>query len=148
MKRTYVGIDPGTNGGIVLLTKTTIRLYRMPPTEKDVWEIVRRIPGRPTAVIEKSQAMPKQGVSSAFKYGQGYGFLRGCLIARGIPFSEVTPQRWMKGLGIRSRRKTESKTQWKNFLKGIVQQKYPQEKITLQTCDAVLIAEYCRQTVY
>lgn len=45
-------------------------------------------------VIEKSQAMPKQGVSSTFKVGVGYGIWLGLLVAIGIPYTEVRPHIW------------------------------------------------------
>jgi len=90
--------------------------------------------------------MPKQGVSSTFKFGRGYGFLRGCLVALGIPFEDVTPQTWMRALNVPPRRKNETKAQFKQRLRGVAQQLFPSEKITLATADALLIAEYCRRT--
>jgi len=89
--------------------------------------------------------MPKQGVASSFKFGMNYLFLRACLVSCEIPFAEVTPRTWMKALAIRTRRKTETTTQWKNHLKQIAQQLFPQQPVTLATCDALLIAEYCRR---
>jgi hypothetical protein len=62
-----------------------------------------------------------------------------------IPFVEVSPRSWMKAMGIRTRRKTETPTQWKNHLKQLAQQLFPHEQITLATADALLIAEYCRR---
>ncbi len=46
------------------------------------------------AIIERSQAMPKQGVSSTFKVGVGYGIWLGLLVAIGIPYTEVRPNIW------------------------------------------------------
>jgi Holliday junction resolvasome RuvABC endonuclease subunit len=97
------------------------------------------------AVIEHVHAMPKQGVSSTFKFGVGYGGLRMALIAASIPFEEVTPRTWQKALGVVVRKKTETKTQFKNRLKAKAQQLFPRESITLKTADALLIAEYCRR---
>ena len=87
--------------------------------------------------------MPKQGVSSSFKFGKGYGFLRGCLIAAGIPFEEVTPQAWQKALEIPKKSKSETKAQFKNRLKALAQQWFPDQLVTLKTADALLIATYC-----
>ena len=152
--RSFIGIDPGAGGGIVRLGPrgTVLDCIKMPTTEADVWEWFSKFDGiqlggeDAKAVIEKVHAMPKQGVSSTFKFGCGYGGLRMALIAAGIPFDQVTPQAWIKALAIPPKKKTESKTQWKNRLKAHAQQLFPQEKVTLATADALLIAEYCRRT--
>ena len=153
--RKYIGIDPGQSGGIAILrwsvtrkTPTIHRLLKMPATEHDIFEVFNtEAVGASTTSIEAVHAMPQQGVSSTFKFGHGYGFLRGCLISCGISFQEVQPRAWQKALGISSRKETESQTQFKNRLKGFAQQRFPSEHITLATCDALLIALYtCLQT--
>jgi crossover junction endodeoxyribonuclease RuvC len=83
--------------------------------------------------------MPKQGVSSTFKFGVNYGFLRGMLTAHKIPFEEVTPQKWQKAMGCLSKGN-------KNVTKAKAQQLFPNLKITHKVADALLIAEYCRRT--
>lgn len=47
-------------------------------------------------VLEKAQSMPRQGVASSFKYGTGYGELRGMLKALGFRYEEVRPTEWKK----------------------------------------------------
>jgi len=143
----YVGIDSGQSGGLVWLDPNgkVNGCNKMPATERDIWERFFTLPTSTVAVIEKVHAMPKQGVSSTFKFGRGYGGLRMALIAAGISFEEVTPRTWQKGLGIPPKKKTETGTQWKNRLKAMAQQLFPQEKVTLATADALLIATYCRR---
>lgn len=143
----FVGIDPGQTGGIVVITEGEVQqCTAMPGTEQDIMLVLDQYASSKTiAVIEKVHAMPKQGVSSSFKFGMNYGFLRGCLVSLGISFTEVTPRTWMKALGIRTRKKTESTSQWKNFLKQQAQQRYPGVSINRKTADAVLIATYCHQ---
>ena len=149
----FVGIDPGQSGGLVWLNGSgeVLHCTKMPATEADVWEWFDWVcrdgyHDKTRAVIEKVHAMPKQGVSSTFKFGVGYGGLRMALIAAGLPFDQVTPQAWIKALGIPKKKPTETGTQWKNRLKAQAQQLFPQEKVTLATADALLIAEYCRRT--
>jgi len=151
--RSFIGIDPGQSGGIAWLGNdgTVLDCIKMPATEADLWrwfdKDVRQGPkGLIHAAIEKVHAMPKQGVSSTFKFGMEYGGLRMALIAAGIPFDQVTPQAWIKALGIHSKKKTETGTQWKNRLRAQAQQLFPRETITLAKADALLIAEYCRRT--
>lgn len=147
----FIGIDPGQSGGVSIISDRGLLTQPIPKTEGDVWGLFKILSGPRTdgghsvAVIEKVNAQPNNAVRAAFKFGQNYGFLRACLIAAEIPFTEVTPRTWMKGLGIRTRKKTETKTQWKNYLKGLAQQWYPGIKFTHATADATLIARYCQQ---
>lgn len=83
--------------------------------------------------------------SSMFKFGEGYGALQAFLIATDISSEEVTPQKWQKAMGISTKKKSESKTEFKNRIKSRAQAIYPSLKITLATCDALLIATYWKR---
>ena len=48
--------------------------------------------------MEKVGAMPKQGVTSTFGFGEGYGMWKGILATLEMPWTEVTPQRWKKAM--------------------------------------------------
>jgi crossover junction endodeoxyribonuclease RuvC len=48
------------------------------------------------AVIEQVAAMPKQGVSSSFRFGMGCGLLRGVIQTLGIPLIQVPATRWKR----------------------------------------------------
>ena len=63
-------------------------------SEADIYEWMVEQPKPVMCYLEKVHAMPGQGVTSMFTFGQNYGFLRGLLIARGIPFEEVQPNPW------------------------------------------------------
>jgi crossover junction endodeoxyribonuclease RuvC len=54
------------------------------------------------AIIEKVGAMPRQGVSSTFRFGIGTGLLRGAILAREIPLHEVSPAKWKRHFGLDS----------------------------------------------
>lgn len=139
----YMGIDPGQAGGITVLSDTfdVIESVPMPATMQDLWELISKYRGDCVAWLEKVGAMPGQGVASTFKFGEGYGQLQMALTAAGIPFFDVTPQRWQKALGLLSR-KGESKTEHKNRMKGAAQQYFPGVKVTLKNADSILIAFY------
>lgn len=47
-------------------------------------------------VIEQVHAMPKQGVTSMFTFGEGYGKLLGVIECLGLPYIKVSPQTWKK----------------------------------------------------
>lgn len=145
---TWIGIDPGASGGIAMLYKDFAEVYPMPKTEADVRHLLFSIPPSTRAVIEAVHSFPGQGVASSFAFGRNYGLLRGILHGLGIPFDEVSPQRWQKALNIppRDKKKNESKTEFKNRLKAKAQQLYPQTKVNLATADALLIARYAQLT--
>lgn len=157
----YVGVDPGSSGGLaVLYSDGTYELDSMPSTDTDVLEwmvynAVRNVTDKGTrltrwhAVIEKVGGyMPgsKGNIGSAmFKFGVSYGSLKMALTAVGIPFDEVIPNVWQRGIGLSPRKKTETKAAFKNRLKARAQQLFPGVHVTLDTADAILIAEFCRR---
>lgn len=153
--KVYLGIDPGVSGGLALVSENgRSEAIPTPATERDIWEWFQwrgpngqTVAGADYAVIERVHAMPGNGVSGMFRFGQSYGFLRACLIAAGIPFEEVEARTWQKALGISPRKikAGESKTQFKNRLKNRAACLFPQITVTLATADALLIAEYCRR---
>ena len=77
---------------------------------------------------------------STFKFGRGYGFLRGAITALKYPLHDVSPQRWQRALGCLTSGN-------KNISKQMAQQLFPQLKITHSIADAVLITEYGRRTL-
>lgn len=142
----YIGIDPGKTGGMSVIKdgKLTIHAFKN-LSEHDIAKLFKKYWFDQTkVVIEKVHSMPKQGVKSTFTFGQGYGFLRGCLHSGGFPFQEVRPQVWMKYIGIPVV-KNEGKTDRKRRLKATAQQLYPSHNINQDVADSVLIAEYCRR---
>jgi len=152
---TYLGIDPGASGGLVALLPDGVVSTCTPKTEADLWRWTCRyglLANGETpacfAVIEQVNGYvggAGNPGSAMFKFGTSYGGLRMALVAAGIPFDQVTPGVWQKALGIPSRKRTESKGQWKNRLKAKAQQLFPHVAVTLATADALLIAEYCRR---
>lgn len=50
--------------------------------------------------LEHIGAMPGQGVTSMFHFGENFGYIRGLLEAFEIPYELVRPQKWKKEFGI------------------------------------------------
>ena len=145
----YIGIDPGASGGIAFIESSwsgdLAFAIKQPETDRDIWNYLsslRDAGGQKAecfAMLEKVHAMPKQGVSSTFTFGQNYGKLQMALIASGIPFEHVTPQKWQKALQCLTGGD-------KNVSKSKAQELFPHLRITHATADALLLAEYCRRT--
>ena len=139
-----IGIDPGKSGGIAWRNELYMRSEKMPATERDVVDVLRPL-SLQTPVhcfIEAVGAMPGQGVTSMFSFGQGYGFLRGCLHCLDIRFEKVTPQKWQREFGLLRTDKAETNTAKKNRHKAKAQQLFPGTNVTHAIADALLIAEY------
>lgn len=136
----YIGIDPGMSGAIAVLGDEKPEWVKCSETEHDIAAFLMDWnPREAFACIEKVHAMPRQGVSSTFKFGTSYGFLRGLLVASSIPFREVTPAKWQGDMNCRTKGD-------KNITKAAAQKLWPSLKITHANADALLIAEYCRRT--
>lgn len=137
-----IGLDPGAKGGIAVIdfNHLAVRVYKFDNlTEQEIYHILAgEACDRCTAFLEQVHGFP--GQAGQFAFGQSYGFLRGVLVALGIPFEDVTPHTWQRGVGM-SGLKGE-KTDRKNALKQKAQQLFPQAKINLSVSDAVLIAEH------
>ena len=147
----YIGIDPGATGALVALFKRSeaFATTPMPATMPEILDWFRRVATLDAhAVIERVGGYVR-GVdapgAAMFNFGKGYGALLMALCAAGVPHEEVTPNVWMRGLGISPRKKGEARKDWKSRLKAKAQQLFPREKVTLVTADALLIAEYCRR---
>jgi crossover junction endodeoxyribonuclease RuvC len=103
--RPILGVDPGITGGIAALYPDGRIMADDIPTvdgSVDVDALVRRIRERAPrlAVIEKAQAMPRQGVVSTFRYGTAFGALCAVTALCEIPTYLVSPRKWKSHFGL------------------------------------------------
>ena len=106
----YIGIDPGLHGAIAVLSSEgeLVEIIDAPVTNigtkgkvKNVYvesSIVSFFEKYKDAIvgIEKQQAMTKQGVTSTFQTGYGFGMYIGMISALHMPTHIITPQKWKK----------------------------------------------------
>lgn len=105
---TYMGIDPGKKGCMCLLAyweHEIVNIHFIPWNENmkniqiDFRHLINKEIEFPSlCILEKVHAMPKQGVTSSFTFGQGYGKWIAFLELQNIPFRMIPPQQWQKGL--------------------------------------------------
>jgi crossover junction endodeoxyribonuclease RuvC len=105
-----LGVDPGIHGGLAIVAVSDgaapqlvdaidIPVVGIGAKERvDVlaicaW-IARHAPQH--ALIERAQAMPKQGASSGFKYGRAVGAIEAIVVLCKIPLTIVEPSIWKK----------------------------------------------------
>lgn len=110
------GIDPGLKGGIALYYPTKLRAYRTPLVEVpyvkkgkkrtrndmdlDGCRDILSDSNITHVFLEKVSAMPGQGVTGMFRFGQNLGHWQGLLAGMNIPYTMVTPQAWKKQAGL------------------------------------------------
>lgn len=103
-----LGIDPGASGALAVIREGRVTdLLDMPVgkitvgrTTRDrispelLGEELRDLLPIDVAYIEEVAAMPKQGVSSVFTFGQAHGMVLGAVAALGVRVVRVRPQAW------------------------------------------------------
>lgn len=108
-----IGIDPGMTGGIAALDTESgdIDIIDMPVLPNTKGKLVLDYHGlhklltlthdsKITAYIEQVGSMPGQGVSSTFRFGEGYGALQMAVVAQGFPLIFITPAKWKAYFGL------------------------------------------------
>ena len=95
-------------------------------------------------IIEQVSAMPGQGVTSMFNFGQSFGVLKGICSAMQLPTYFVRPVKWKKYFGLINSEKDASRT------KAIEIFPYVSEKLSRKKdankADAILIASFFFET--
>jgi hypothetical protein len=150
-KRT-IAIDPGKSGGIAIkYPDKSISIQGMPKTETEVVAVLlehveqAKIDREEVVlVIEKVGGFVGKGQpgSSMFTFGRGAGVIIGAAIALRIPIVEITPQQWMKGLGLGTKGK-RTPAQWKRHLIDQAKKRHPTLlNVNANTADALLLLNY------
>ena len=145
--RVFIGIDPGINGGIAIIYNDAYTVQKCPNTIQEMADVLITLkdqaPNLPMyTIIEKVHSFPGNSGRSMFTFGCNYGQWLGILATLRIPYTEVIPNKWMKHYGSMPKERKDRK----NHIKHLAQQRFPDVDITLATSDAMLIANYMRET--
>jgi hypothetical protein len=142
----FIGIDPGVNGGVVILdgNGNTKGVHKMPETDKDIHLLLQPYKGNAMCCIERlyGHGGMQGSKASIFTQGKNYGFLMMSILANEFVVEEILPKKWQKFLTLH-KDPTYSQTEWKNILKSRAQKLFPKQTVTLWSADALLIALYC-----
>ena len=156
-----IGIDPGMSGSICFFEDGKILDVIEMPTMTDgkknkkqvngsqiYNEISRRIDKiekkNIRAIIEQVSAMPGQGVTSMFNFGQSFGILKGICSAMQIPMYFVRPAKWKKYFGLINSEKDASRTRAIEMFPYFSSQL--SKKKDSNKADAILIASFYYET--
>ena len=156
-----IGIDPGISGSICFLDNGKILdVIEMPimtdgkKNKKQVNgsqvynEISKRIKqfekNQIRVVIEHVSAMPGQGVTSMFNFGQSFGILKGICTAMQLPMFFVRPTKWKKYFNLLNSEKDASRTRAIEIFPYFSSQL--SRKKDSNKADAILIASFYNET--
>lgn len=99
----------------------------------------------PVACVEHVHAMPGQGVTSMFSFGENFGFIQGVLSSFGIPFELVHPRKWKKEFSITSDKNTSIEVCKRLFPDVSLLPTDRSRKESDGMAEALLMAEYARR---
>tara|TARA_B100000029_G_scaffold512931_1_gene610947 strand:- start:862 stop:1356 length:495 start_codon:yes stop_codon:yes gene_type:complete len=156
-----IGIDPGISGSICFFEDGKILDVIEMPTMTDGKKNKRQVNGSQVyneiskrikkidktnirVIIEQVSAMPGQGVTSMFNFGQSFGILKGMCSAMQLPMYFVRPAKWKKYFNLINSEKDASRT------KAIEIFPYYSSNLSKKKdsnkADAILIANYYYET--
>lgn len=152
-------IDPGVLGGISRCCNGVVSANKMPKTMREISDFFATAasdPGCERIVLEQVWSRETDSKRSATTFMRHVGFLVGCIYSSWPNADdlliEVPPSKWQKDLGCPKMSRDKSvkhhlrKSQHKRDLKDMAIRLYPDlPKITLATCDALLLMSWCRE---
>ena len=156
-----IGIDPGISGAICFFEDGQVKEIMDMPVMADGKKNKRQINGPQVyneilkrinkfqkkdiiVVIEQVSAMPGQGVTSMFNFGQSFGVLKGICSAMQLSMFFIRPAKWKKYFGLIKTEKDASRTKVIEIFPYISSQL--SRKKDSNKADSVLIASFFYNT--
>ena len=152
-----IAIDPGINGAICFFENGEVKDVLEMPTMAEGKKNKRQVNGHQmfnelsyrikkynvqniNVVVEQVSAMPGQGVTSMFNFGQSFGVIKGICAAMQLPIFFVRPAKWKKYFELINTHKDASRTKAIEMfpkISSILSKKKDSNK-----ADAILIASF------
>jgi crossover junction endodeoxyribonuclease RuvC len=156
-----IGIDPGISGSICFFQDGKINDVVEMPTMIEGKKNKKQVNGSQIfneisyrtkkidkkdikVVIEQVSAMPGQGVTSMFNFGQSFGILKGICSAMQLPMYFVRPAKWKKYFNLINSEKDASRTRAIEIFPYFSSQL--SRKKDSNKADAILIASFYHET--
>ena len=154
-----IGIDPGIQGALAILDNEKVIDIVDLPVMSEGKKNKKQLNGaylsdylkkhilnieNTVVVVEQVNAMPGQGVTSMFNFGQTFGAIKGVCAALKLPIFFVRPSKWKKYFELINSSKDSSRTK--------VIEMYPSlsnrlsKKKDVNKSDAILIARFFNET--
>ncbi len=156
-----IGIDPGISGSICFFEDGKILDVIEMPTMNEGKKNKRQVNGAQIyneitdrinksqkqdvrVVVEQVSAMPGQGVTSMFNFGQSFGIIKGICSAMQLPLYFVRPTKWKKYFNLIKSEKDASRTRAIEIFPYFSSQL--SKKKDSNKADAILIASFYHET--
>ena len=156
-----IGIDPGLSGGIAVLENNKVtNIFDMPVMSEgkknkrqlNSAQLVKILKDNfkndkeedVSVVVEQVNAMPGQGVTSMFNFGQSFGAIKGICAALGLSIFFVRPAKWKKHFELINSAKDASRTKAIEIYPAISDKL--SKKKDVNKSDAILIARFYSET--
>ena len=156
-----IGIDPGISGAICFFEDGKIIDVIEMPTMSEGKKNKKQVNGNQlfneiksrlnysnkefvSVVVEHVTAMPGQGVTSMFNFGQSYGVIKGICSAMQLPIHFVRPTKWKKYFNLINSSKDASRSRAIEIFPK-VSEKLKRKK-DINKADAILISSYYYNT--
>ncbi len=154
-----VGIDPGLSGAIAILENNKVlNIFDMPVMAEgkknkrqlnsaQLVSIIKdgtKPESEIAVVVEQVNAMPGQGVTSMFNFGQTFGAIKGVCAALKLPIFFVRPSKWKKHFELINSSKDSSRTKVIEMYPSLSSQLA--KKKDVNKSDAILIARFYTET--
>ena len=154
-----IGIDPGLSGAIAVLENNKVlNIFDMPVMSEgkknkrqlNSAQLVKLLKDNVSnkeevaIVVEHVTAMPGQGVTSMFNFGQTFGAIKGICAALGLPIFFVRPAKWKKHFDLINSSKDASRTKAIEMYPSLSDQL--SKKKDVNKSDAILIARFFSET--
>ena len=154
-----IGIDPGLSGAIAILEDNKVlNIFDMPvmaegkknKRQLNSAQLVNIIRGNTVSedeavvIVEQVNAMPGQGVTSMFNFGQTFGAIKGVCAALNLPIFFVRPSKWKKYFELINASKDSSRTKVIEMYPSLSNQL--SKKKDVNKSDAILIARFYSET--
>ena len=156
-----IGIDPGISGSICFLEDGKITDVIEMPTMTEGKKNKKQVNGSQIyneilkrtnkfqkkdirVIVEQVSAMPGQGVTSMFNFGQSFGILKGICAAMQLPIYFVRPAKWKKYFNLINSEKDASRTRAIEIFPYFSSQL--SKKKDANKADAILIASFYYET--
>ena len=154
-----IGIDPGLSGAIAILKNNKVlNIFEIPVMSEgkknkrqlNSAQLVKLIQDNikeneeVSVVVEQVNAMPGQGVTSMFNFGQTFGAIKGICAAMNLPIFFVRPSKWKKHFELINSSKDASRTKAIEMYPSLSNELA--KKKDVNKSDAILIARFYSET--
>ena len=154
-----IGIDPGLSGALAILKDSKVlKIFDMPVMSEgkknkkqlNSAQLVSILKENMTeidntaVVVEQVNAMPGQGVTSMFNFGQTFGAIKGVCAALNLSIFFVRPSKWKKHFELINSSKDSSRTKVIEMYPSLSRQL--SKKKDVNKSDAILIARFFSET--